>query len=64
MFIGMHARRVLQGIAQHPLQRPQPSKNFFVAREQSSDLAVEAGVKASKSGGITIGVRPRDRMSS
>jgi len=62
MFIGMNTGSVLQGIAQHAFQRPQPPKNFLVARKQSSDLAVEAGVKASEGSSVAVGVRPRHRV--
>jgi len=62
MFIGMDTGSMLQRIAQHPFQGPQPPKYFFVAGKQSADLAVEARIKASKSGGVAVGVRPRHRV--
>jgi len=58
----MDARRMLQRISQHTFQRPQPPKNFLVAREQRADLTVETSIDTSERRGVTIGVRPRDRV--
>ena len=60
MLVRMDARRMLQGISQHTFQRPQPPKNFFVAREQGADLTVQPSIDTSERRGIRIGVRPRD----
>ena len=62
MLVRMDAGRMLQGISQHTFQRPQPPKNFFVAREQCADLTVETSVNTSERRGVGIGVRPRDRV--